>query len=1161
MSRKILTNNPEFSSQSKSSNYISTTKFTLINFLPKVIWLQYKQFSNVFFTFIAILNVFFRVYNITTTVAPIVFILIVAMLRELIEDLARYNQDRIMNRQLFVVIRNGTLMEVRSSDIRVGDLISLAIDREVPCDCLIVSTGRPDAGAYCQTMNLDGETNLKNRSAMVGTMNYKSQEELMQLQIELELSDPDPRLSYLAGTVLVNGTAYPVTSNEMLLRGCTVKHTPNLWGVVCFIGGDTKLSQNQVIPVTSLSKFTRFLNWLILALFCFMVVAVLILAGCALTYQKNLNTAWYLYDYKSNYLWWFFRFFIILSMFVPVSLFVSLEVVRYCQARMMEKDPKFFHPGISKERLFRVKNSSVTEEIGYITHICSDKTGTLTENVLQFKYLFTPHKLFNCSAEDLSLKVDTNSQIFQAIENPPQPRYVSPRTITKKVDTAIRQHVRTASAPGIIIDDAPKQPAIQSDNLLTQSKEVLDYFDALECIIICNNVMANSMDEQPVVHINDGVATINTSFNEIDYTADSPDEMALLDCAHDNGLILLNKTQHSVFFVSLYADLTEAFVERGAKLYNTTTPDGYNCSLLEYTILGSIAFSSDRKKMSVIIKTSTGAKSFIKGADNVLLPLCDIESTLECKANGFLDATSLEGLRTLVLASKSLDQETADKFTQLIQSSLSSINEEDAANFYNEAANLVECAPLRLSGITAIEDHLQPGVPETLSFFRSAGVKLWVLTGDKLQTAVNIARSAKIIDSSRELVVLSSETCTSTEDVKTKLTAVANAVAKDDAPYLVVEGGIMTTILDAYREHFCSFAHRLPSVIVVRASPLHKALVVKLLRANGEIVLAVGDGSNDCAMIQSADVGVGIAGLEGLQASRTSDFSINTFSQLKRLLVVHGRFNYYRVAAVVLYSICKNFIFAFQSLLFSIYSAVSAQVIIDSFSTTCYNIFFTFLPPVIFGIFDKDLPDEACEAFPKAYTSSSRYRRVNFSAVAQMFLVAFWSSLVIFFVCTSSFYRGSISLGGGSPGLGYLGAMNFTSVFLTVTLYAAMYSCQWNIIFHVGLWLSVAAFFLFELATALVPGSTEFYASGIWHHTLVQPHFWITCFVASWCAMGPVMVVRYIKRIWSPSTSSVIYDKVRTRNRVLGIWKKHRGDQLLERIKKIDRSDNAAVNV
>lgn len=424
--------------------------------------------------------------------------------------------------------------------------------------------------------------------------------------------------------------------------------------------------------------------------------------------------------------------------------------------------------------------------------------------------------------------------------------------------------------------------------------------------------------------------------NGIAYQSASPDETALVEAAQNLGFIFKGRKPRGVTVNVFGADV-------------------------DFEILAVNEFNSTRKRMSVVCRLPNGnLKLYVKGADTVILERLDSKNNLYVDiTNQRLKKYATIGLRTLCLAARDLTTEEYEKWKRLF--------DEASTTLDNRAKKLEECAEiiekdLRLLGATAIEDKLQDGVPETISILMEAGIKMWVLTGDRQETAINIGYSSKVITQSMEVLICNEPSLEKTKQtLEISLKRVLKSIPHQD-PYvkmglykrfmrnvkqsdvgkftktygdgvngmvLVIDGKTLTHALDpSVSNTFLQLALLCKSVICCRVSPMQKALVVKLVRENvaQTVTLAIGDGANDVTMIQAANVGVGISGLEGLQASRSADFAIGQFRFLRKLLLVHGGWSYSRITKVIVFSFYKNITLYLIQLWFAFNNQFSGQV-------------------------------------------------------------------------------------------------------------------------------------------------------------------------------------------------------------------------------------------
>lgn len=367
---------------------------------------------------------------------------------------------------------------------------------------------------------------------------------------------------------------------------------------------------------------------------------------------------------------------------------------------------------------------------------------------------------------------------------------------------------------------------------------------------------------------------------KITYQASSPDEAALVQGAEMLDYQFTTRKPTTIFVE----------VEKQQK---------------EFGILNVCEFNSTRKRMSTIIRGPDGKiKLYCKGADTVILERLAENNPYTEATMAHLEDYATEGLRTLCIAMREIPEEEYQQWSAIYNKAAATINGRQEE--LDKAAELIE-TNLFLLGATAIEDKLQDGVPEAIATLQQAGIKVWVLTGDRQETAINIGLSCRLISESMSLVIVNEENMHDTKAYITKkleqIKAQKNAGDLEELA-LVIDGKSLTYALEKeISPLFLELAVMCKAVVCCRVSPLQKALVVKLVKKNMKsILLAIGDGANDVSMIQAAHVGIGISGVEGLQAARSADVAISQFRYLTKLLLVHGTWSYQRLSKLILYS-------------------------------------------------------------------------------------------------------------------------------------------------------------------------------------------------------------------------------------------------------------------
>lgn len=370
------------------------------------------------------------------------------------------------------------------------------------------------------------------------------------------------------------------------------------------------------------------------------------------------------------------------------------------------------------------------------------------------------------------------------------------------------------------------------------------------------------------------------------------------------------------------------------------------------------------------------------------------EKTLE-----HIEEFSTEGLRTLLYAFRWLDKREYEDWSNEYSEAKTALS--DRAGKVEDVGGRIEHS-FELCGATAIEDKLQNGVSDAIDKLRRAGIKMWMLTGDKRETAINIGYSCRLIKDYSTVVVLSSEIGRDSLSRLVRSTIhdiqggrIAHCVA-------VIDGA---TLADIEKDtnlmaSFIDLCVQTDSTICCRASPSQKASMVSAVRnlKKDAVTLAIGDGANDIAMIQSADIGVGITGKEGLQAARSADYAIAQFRFLLKLLLVNGRYNYVRTAKFVLCTFYKELFFYLTQAIYQRNTLFSGSSMYESWSLSMFNTLFTSLPVLCVGMFDKDLKPATLLAVPELYAKGRLYQAFNLKIFISWMALATLQSVGVSFL-------------------------------------------------------------------------------------------------------------------------------------------------------------------
>ncbi|XP_024127954.1 probable phospholipid-transporting ATPase VD isoform X2 [Oryzias melastigma] len=602
------------------------------------------------------------------------------------------------------------------------------------------------------------------------------------------------------------------------------------------------------------------------------------------------------------------------------------------------------------------------------------------------------------------------------------------------------------------------------------------------------------------------------SEDELLYEAESPDEAALVHAARAYHCTLRARSPEN-----LLVELP-------------------GIGSLPVRLLHVLPFDSNRKRMSVVVRHPLTGEVVVytKGADSVIMDLAErpkgaehaqeLYSHIREQTQKHLDAYAREGLRTLCIAKKVLEEDEYDVWMKRQLMAESSI--ENREELLLESAQRLE-TNLTLLGSTGIVDRLQEEVPETIEALQRAGIKVWVLTGDKQETAINIANACKLLRSSDQLLTANCDNKEACEALLNELIVEVQcgeegvSEPREDPSsgstgfILAIDGRTLDWALqDDLRSSFLELSRKCKAVLCCRSTPLQKSKVVQLVRDQLEVMtLAVGDGANDVSMIQVADVGIGISGQEGMQAVMSSDFAIPRFYHLRKLLLVHGHWCYHRLANMILYFFYKNVMYVNLLFWYQFFCGFSGNVMINSWVLILFNLLFTSVPPLVYGVLDQDTAADALLEHPELYRDARSSKVYVPSIFWITVLDAFYQSCICFFIPYFALAGSDVgSLSFGSP-------INTSALFI-ILLHQVIESHTLTWIHALVLFLSAASYFAFVLlfSTFCTVCSHPTNLLGVEPRQLSTPLFYIICAVTTVTALMPRILFRSLFNTVHPST-------------------------------------------
>uniref|UniRef100_A0AAX7SFU3 Phospholipid-transporting ATPase n=1 Tax=Astatotilapia calliptera TaxID=8154 RepID=A0AAX7SFU3_ASTCA len=766
--------------------------------------------------------------------------------------------------------------------------------------------------------------------------------------------------------------------------------------------------------------------------------------------------AWYLFDGKDQTPGYrgflsFWGYIIVLNTMVPISLYVSVEVIRLGQSKFINWDLQMYFA--EKDTPAKARTTTLNEELGQIQYIFSDKTGTLTQNIMQFKKCTIAGRNYG------KWKVIKPFSILCQLVDWSWNRYADKKF--QFIDHSLVAHVRSK-----------------------KDKDAMEFFKLLS---LCHTVMVEHKDDDLV------------------YQAASPDEGALVTAARNFGYVFLSRTQDTMTIREMDQEMT-------------------------YEMLALLDFNSDRKRMSIILKFPDGRiRLYCKGADTVIYERLSPSSKHKETTQTALDVFANETLRTLCLCYKDISAEEFEAWSRRHKEAQVTMNDREAAldAVYEQIEN-----NLMLIGATAIEDKLQDGVPETIAKLAKADIKIWVLTGDKKETAENIGYSCSLLTDDMEIHY--------GDDVNEKLTR-RQASRRDDPqayrrgkkktaePFFPGSNKNALIITGGWLIDFVDMACECEAVICCRVTPKQKANVVSLVKKYKKAVtLSIGDGANDVNMIKTADIGVGISGQEGMQAVMSSDYAFAQFRYLQRLLLVHGRWSYIRMCKFLRFFFFKNFAFTLVHFWYSFFNGYSSQITFEDWFITLYNLAYSSLPVLLVGLLDQDVNDRLSLKFPKLYIPGQQGTLFNYKNFFISLFHGIFVSLIIFFIPYGAFLQTMGQDGEAPSDYQSFAVVAASSLIFIVNLQISLDTSYWTFVNCFAVLGSIAIYFgvMFDIHSAgihvIFPSVFTF--TGVASNALRQPYLWLTIILTVGISLLPVICIQFLsKTIW-PSVGDKKYE-------------------------------------
>ena len=962
------------------TNKISSSKYSFYDFFPKILMEQFSYISNVYFLIISILQTI-KIISYSNgspiMLIPFSFVVLINGIKDLYEDIKRRKMNNIDNNRICEVYDEykNKFVNKKWEEVKLGDIIKIKKNEIICCDMILLETSESNGICLVEPKNINGESNLYMKQ--INTNWKKNFVDYADLNYICITKNQNDNLYKFKGTLYEieydgsntikltpNKSEFYFNQKNFLLRGMILRQTDYIIGCAIYVGHNTKVMINSPKLKNKKSKLEKKMNKLVIIIFIFQLCLSMISSIINIFQDKDkfqfINK--FIYNSKKNnidayneifkFLKTFGTWIVIMTNFVPISLLTTFPFSKLCYGYFISKDIDM----TNKLNMIgaEVHSSNLNEELGQVNFIFTDKTGTLTQNKMKFKAFTLGTSSYG--EEDIN---SNGNILFNKINKD-----------------------KYGDIPDIeFIDKEHKLKDILNSNKFLP-KNLLHFFYNL---CLCNDV-----------EIDYKKYDINS---KIEYISSSSDEKCLINFSRYCGFIYKKKINSNTIII-----------EKNANNYNEDIKF-IKCHILEFT--------SERRRMSVIIKKENEINNYkyylyIKGSDSVINNLISEENKSTKEYKYIMNKTkeySQKGLRTLLIGYKELTldefMEFDNKYKYLSEDLDENNTQEKIYKLYDDIETNVT-----LLGVTAIEDKLQYKAEETINKFINIGIKICMVTGDKLETAKTIAKSCKLINQDMDMVFMEYNRMIDIYNQGNQLinylkTLLQTKFNNNKKHCLLINGDTLLNIFESPKaiKLFTELFKKSDSIICSRVDPQQKAKLVSIIKSTSKkVCLAIGDGANDVSMITEANIGVGIHGLEGSEASRASDYSINQFYHLQKLLLYHGRESYRKNSYYIVYNFYKNIIFVSPMFFFGFMNFFSGITLYEPYLHQLYNVIYSIFPIFYFSIFDREFESDFLVQNPKYYLQGIKDECFNIFIFYKYLILGFVEGFILFISAFITFY-------------------------------------------------------------------------------------------------------------------------------------------------------------